>query len=30
LLDWIPPQLATEMYENGVKSWPEVKAAVGV
>ena len=25
LLDWMPPELATEMWENGQKSWPEVK-----
>jgi ganglioside-induced differentiation-associated protein 1 len=30
LLDWMPAELTTEMYENGVKSWPEVKAALGV
>jgi ganglioside-induced differentiation-associated protein 1 len=25
LLDWMPQQLATEMRDNGQKSWPEVK-----
>jgi glutathione S-transferase len=30
LLDWMPPDLAAEMYENGVKSWPDVKATLGL
>jgi glutathione S-transferase len=25
LLDWMPPELMTEMRDNGRKSWPEVK-----
>jgi hypothetical protein len=29
-VEWLPPQLAAEMRANGERSWPEVRALLGI
>jgi glutathione S-transferase len=28
-VDWVPAPLAAEMRDNGRKSWPDIRAALG-
>jgi hypothetical protein len=29
-IEWIPRQLVEEMHENGVRSWPDIRALLGI